>query len=312
LYFNRINSYRMAKEKEQAESEIAKKKAQQSLQNSVYLDPLTDFGFKHLFTNKELLIPFLNEIMGMDIKDIEYKPNEGLGWIKEERTTIFDLQCTTRNDEHFIVEMQLGDQKYFRDRILVYGSHMIRKQAPRKKNWNYNIKPVYIVSILNFKIFKDQASENQVIERVYLYRESTKKLFTNKLQFVFIQLPKFQKAISELANDTDRWLYVLKNLNGLESSPPELKDKKPFDLLLEIAEIKQLTEEEMERYQVSLAKSYQLRSAINYAREEAREDEKMAIAIKLLMLKHPIDEIISLTELSREAVMSLIKKLPQA
>ena len=105
---------------------------------------------------------------------------------------------------------------------------------------------------------------------------------------------------------------MLKNLNGLESSPPELKDKKPFDLLLEIAEIKQLTEEEMERYQVSLAKSYQLRSAINYAREEAREDEKMAIAIKLLMLKHPIDEIISLTELSREAVMSLIKKLPQA
>ena len=36
--------------------------------NSVYINPLTDFGFKKLFSNKELLIPFLNDVVEMDIK----------------------------------------------------------------------------------------------------------------------------------------------------------------------------------------------------------------------------------------------------
>jgi len=60
---------------------------------------------------------------------------------------VFDILCTTQADEHFIVEMQLGEQTYFRDRALFYASHAIRKQAPRKQYWNYELKGVYVVSI---------------------------------------------------------------------------------------------------------------------------------------------------------------------
>ena len=61
--------------------------------DSVYINPLTDFGFKRLFYNKELLMSFLNDVVGTDIKDIVYRPTEGLGWFYEERTIIFDLLC---------------------------------------------------------------------------------------------------------------------------------------------------------------------------------------------------------------------------
>jgi len=101
---------------------------------SVYINPLTDFGFKKLFLNKELLIAFLNDVIATNIKDITYLPTEGLGEYKEERATNFDLLCTNDNDEYFIVEMQSGHQTNFRDRVLFYASQVIRKQAPRKKN----------------------------------------------------------------------------------------------------------------------------------------------------------------------------------
>jgi len=146
---------------------------------SVYLNPLTDFGFKRIFLNKELLIAFLNDVVETDIKDITYLPTEGLGNYKYERTAIFDLLCKTNQGE-FIIEMQLGKQTYFKDRSLFYTSHVIRKQAPRKKYWNYELKPVYIVAILDFIIFEEQRVTNEVIERVQLYRKNTGTVFFDK------------------------------------------------------------------------------------------------------------------------------------
>ena len=147
MHFESVKMYRMAKKTVKTKGEETETNMIDSLVDSVYIDPLTDFGFKRLFYNKELLISFLNDIIGTAIKDVKYQPTEGLGWMPEERTAVFDLLCTIENDEFVVVEMQLGHQKYFCDRAIFYSAHMIRKQAPRRKYWNYNLKAVYIVSI---------------------------------------------------------------------------------------------------------------------------------------------------------------------
>jgi hypothetical protein len=67
------------------------KKAENELVPSMYINPLTDFGFKKLFLNKDLLIAFLNDIVGTNIKDIQYQPTESLGDQFQERTAVFDL-----------------------------------------------------------------------------------------------------------------------------------------------------------------------------------------------------------------------------
>jgi predicted transposase/invertase (TIGR01784 family) len=278
-----------------------------SLVDSVYINPLTDFGFKRLFYNKELLMPFLNDVVGTDIIDIQYQPTEGLGWFSEERTAVFDLLCTSRDGEYFVVEMQFGQQTYFRERALFYGSQMIRKQAPRRKYWNFKLKTVYVVSVLNFNVFRDEASKDQVIERVYLYRESTGERFTDKLQMIFIQLPKFYKASTELQDNTDIWLFLLKNTFGLKSCPPEIKGE-PFKLFLEIAQVKQLTPTEMNTYGVSLKRSLQMRDIANFARMDARMESSIAFALKLLKMNEPIDKIAYLTELTNEQIMELMSR----
>ncbi len=50
---------------------------------SKYINPFTDFGFKKLFgeeANKDLLIDFLNEVLGEEnhIEDLSFKPTENL------------------------------------------------------------------------------------------------------------------------------------------------------------------------------------------------------------------------------------------
>ena len=119
-----------------------------------YLNPYTDFGFKKLFgteVNKDLLISFINSLLhGREkIKDLTYLNAEHLGGGEADRKAIFDVYCENEQGEKFLVEMQRGEQQYFKDRSLYYATFPIREQAHRG-DWNYELKCVYIIGILNF------------------------------------------------------------------------------------------------------------------------------------------------------------------
>ena len=124
-----------------------------------YINPLTDFGFKRLFgeRNKELMIDFLNSVL--DLKDkivsLEYKNVEQTGQIKKDRGAFFDLHCLTKKNEYIIVEMQHVPQTYFMDRVLYYATFPIQKQAQKGK-WNYRLNPVYLVCLLDFTLGKKE------------------------------------------------------------------------------------------------------------------------------------------------------------
>ena len=119
------------------------------------------------------------------------------------------------------------------------------------------------------------------------------------------------------------WLYLLKNTVGLKTCPPEITGR-IFKLFLQISEKNQLTPTEMDRYAVSLERSYQMRDVANYARMEGKLEGKqegkqegmmeksIQFAIKLLMRNETIEEVVALTDLSREQVQSLRNQLPKA
>lgn len=104
-----------------------------------FIDPLTDFGFKRLFGNepsKELLVDFLNELFEgrKIITDLVYNKNEHSGPATKSRKMIFDLTCTGKNGEQFIIEVQRIRQQYFKDRAVYYSSRLIHDQAPQGSN----------------------------------------------------------------------------------------------------------------------------------------------------------------------------------
>ena len=120
-----------------------------------YVNFYTDFAFKKLFgteANKDLLLSFLNSrFEGKEqFVDITYLNTEQLGVSASERKAVFDVYCENERGEKILIEMQNGEQEYFKDRSIYYSTFPIREQAMKGKNWNYELKRVYTICFLNF------------------------------------------------------------------------------------------------------------------------------------------------------------------
>lgn len=193
-----------------------------------YINPYTDFGFKKLFgtePNKDLLIDFLNEVILPEerkILDLSYTNPERTGWTKVDRKAIFDFYCVGKNNERFIVEMQMAKQDYFKDRSVYYASFPIQEQG-RKGKWDFNLSEVYTVGVLDF-VFSEDKDEQKVRHEVKLEDQDC-QVFYDKLTFIYLEMPNFNKTEDELETTFDKWLYVLKYLPELENVLRNYKKK---------------------------------------------------------------------------------------
>ena len=231
-----------------------------------YVNPYTDFGFKLLFgtdMNKELLISFLNSLLhGREvIKDVTYLNAEHLGTQEYDRRAVFDVYCENEQGEKFLVEMQKGEQQFFKDRSVFYSTFPIREQAKRG-NWDYELKAVYTIGILNF-VF-DSDDDQYFHHEVKLMDVHTKEVFYDKLTFVYLEMPKFNKREEELVTMFDKWLFVLRNLATLLERPAALQER-IFNRLFEAAEIAKFTKRELYEYEDSLKNFRDMYSVITTA-----------------------------------------------
>jgi predicted transposase/invertase (TIGR01784 family) len=240
-----------------------------------YINFFTDFGFKRLFgeeASKDLLIDFLNTLLAdieKPIVELSFSPNEHLGASPLDRKAVFDLYCTNQDGEKFIVEMQKAKQKFFKERSLFYSTFPIREQAEQGE-WNFRLKAIYTIGILDFVFDEDKDDPEKYHYVVKLSDIDTTKVFYDKLTFVYLEMPKFNKKESELENRFDQWMYALKNLTRLEKAPSYVRDA-IFEKFFEIARIAKLGPDEMLAYEHSLKYYRDLNNVITTAHEEARE-----------------------------------------
>ena len=192
-----------------------------------------------------MLISFLNALLQGREEIVDNA--ERLGTQEYDRRAVFDVYCKNEKGEYFIVEMQKGEQQFFKDRSLYYSTFAIREQAPRGV-WDYGLKGIYTIGILNFCIFPD---EYDFYHEVKLVELATKEVFYDKLTFIYLEMPKFTKAETELETLFDKWLYAIRNLASLMNRPPALQEK-VFTHLFEAAEIAKFDRKERCEYEESL------------------------------------------------------------
>ena len=285
--------------------------------NEKYINPFTDYGFKRLFgeePNKDLLLDFLNELLKDQeghITEISYLPNEKLPISVGDRKAIFDIYCTNENGEQFIVEMQKAEQKFFKDRTVFYSTFPIQEQARNKnKYWDFELKSVYTIGILDF-VFEESAP-NKYRHDVKLTEQETKDVFYEKLTYIYLEMPKFNKTEKELTSRFEKWMFVLKNLPKLERIPVELKEQ-IFLKLFETAEIAKLKPEEYKQYEASMNAYRDVKNSIDTAFEKGLEKgiekgiekEKIEIAKEMLKNNEAVDKIIKYTGLAKEEIEKL-------
>jgi len=279
-----------------------------------YINPFTDYGFKRLFgeePNKNLLLDFLNELLKEEqgrITELKYLKNENLSNTELNRKAIFDLYCTNEKGEKFIVELQKTKQKFFKDRTVYYSTFPIQEQAKRGSDWDFKLKKVYTIAILDF-IFDDNKDQKDKFRYdVKLSDIETKEVFYDKLTFIYLEMPKFNKKPEELETRFDKWLFVLKNLHKLDRIPEKLKES-IFLQLFETAEISKFSKQEFQDYENSLKYYRDLKNSLETAKEEGKIEgkiEEKEEAAKIgLKEGFPIDMIAKMTGLSEEEILSI-------
>lgn len=252
-----------------------------------FINLFTDYGFKKLFgeeLNKELLLDFLNELLQKEqgrIININYLRTDKLGSTEVDRKAIFDLYCENEHGEKFIVELQKTKQKYFKDRTVYYSTFPIREQAMIGE-WDFELKAVYTVAILDFVFDEDKEQVDKFRYDVKLTDIDSHKIFYDKLTFIYLEMPKFNKTIDELETRFDKWLFTIKNLNKLDRIPDKLREQ-IFEKLFETAEIAKFTPEQLTEYENSLKYYRDIKNSIDTAREEGREEGEINKAKMIAM-----------------------------
>ena len=274
-----------------------------------YISLLTDFGFKRIFgtkPNKDLLIDFLNSLFNGEqvVKDVTFLNSEHVGDVHTDRKAIFDVYCENEKGEKFIVEMQNAYQTYFKDRSLYYATFPIREQAQKGEGWNYKLKHVYIVALLNYDMSDPAFSDDTINHDIGLLDKQTHRVFNDKLTFKYVGISKFNKRIEELKTNYDKWLFVLQNLSRLDCQPEYLKTA-VFNRLFAEAEIAKFTRAELREYEDSLKAYRDIKNSLDSAEEKGERKKAIEIAKNLLEMGMPIDNIMKATGLSLEEIAKL-------
>lgn len=81
-----------------------------------------------------------------------------------------------------------------------------------------------MIAILDF-VFEETKTNKIYTDMMFSYMNKSKKLFYDKLTFIYLEMPKFNKAVDQLETKFEKWLYVLKNLNRLDNIPNRLHEK---------------------------------------------------------------------------------------
>ena len=279
-----------------------------------YINPHTDFGFKRLFGsefNKELLISFLNAMFRgeQNVQDVTYLNSEQLGDRIDARRAVFDVYCTNDKGERFIVEMQNVYQEFFKDRTIYYSTFPIREQAQKGGEWDFHLNSVYTIGLLNFNFAEGLEDARRWHHEVKLMEVDTKEVFYDKLTYVYVEIPKFDKKEDELESMYDKWMFVLKNLSSLMSRPASLQER-VFTRLFEQAEISKFNPQELKMYEDSVNAYRDIINAIRTAEKKKfaeGEAEGMAKGMAKGMLEKHMDigMIAEITGMSADEIQKL-------
>jgi predicted transposase/invertase (TIGR01784 family) len=278
-----------------------------------YINPFTDFGFKKIFgeeASKILLIDFLNALLLQTNKivDLTFKNTEQLGQSDTDRKVIYDIYCENEVGEKFIVELQKAKQNYFKERTIYYSTFPIREQA-EKGEWNYNLKSVYCIGILDFTFddYEESPKKNEVVHTIKLKNQKG-NIFYEKLTYIYIEMPNFKKAESELTSRLDKWLFFIKNLEDFQNMPTIFSDE-IFTKAFEKAELAKFGAVDLDNYETSLKIYRDLKGVIDSAFDEGKIEgkfkERQEIAKALKENGVPLNIIIKTTGLTEEEINEL-------
>jgi len=289
-----------------------------------FISPKIDYAFKKIFGSQQstdILISFLNAIIYGGEKVIEsltivnpYNP----GKLITLKDTYLDVKAVLVDGSIVVIEMQVARMSGFNKRVAYNLAKAYANQLETGEDYLL-LNPAIAVTITDFILFKkteDGINKEDAINK-FVFQEKTKKFecLEEELQLIFVELPKFKKALSELNSLSDKWIYFLKEATRLDDIPENLGEVKEIEKALNIANKINLSAEELDIVERRAIAMQDERGRIAYAEEQAeargevkgeiKGRQKEAISLIMVLISQRFGEI-------SEDIKNRIEGLPLA
>ena len=293
-----------------------KRNAIERISGSMYMDLREDLAFRYCFgQDKESLICLLNDILGENITDLEYLPNQVIGPNLDGKKPIMDVYCRTPSGE-FICEMQNFRSSDFYDRLLYYGSTVIHSNL--KPGDKYRFCPVHIVAFTNFERSHPAGVPEDRMTFTYHLREDECHIdmLTGSLAITLCELPRMKSArLEDARTPVEEWFVLFNNIANFAERPAALP--KRLEGILGRAEFMNtdttmiaqyiehiVTQEQIENY-TQPAYEDGLKKGVEIGMEKGREEGREEVARALMEQGFDPSVIAKCTGLTVEQIKQL-------
>jgi predicted transposase/invertase (TIGR01784 family) len=237
-----------------------------------FLDPKNDFAFKRIFgteKNKDILIHFLNDMLGFtgkdQIKTVSFLKTAQDPEIAAKKQSLIDVLCVDEVGRQYIVEMQVARTRGFEKRAQYYAAKAYSRQLNEGDKY-HKLKEIIFLAITSFVMFPDKTAYKS--DHVILDKE-THSHDLKDFYFSFLELPKFTKTIDELESVVEKWAYFFKHA--------EETHEKELEKIIGSDHVIQRAYEELNRF------SWSEIELNTYEQEEKRERDAQAILDQQLL-----------------------------
>ena len=286
-----------------------------------FLDIKTDFAFKKVFGSegsKDLLISFLNSVIEFDqqqtITDLTIVDPYSIPLLKGMKDTFVDVKAELSDNTKVIIEMQVLNHEGFEKRVLYNAAKNYSLQL--KKGDPYHLlNPVIALTITDFILFKNT---DELINNFKLLEKNHFIQYSDDIELIFIELPKFHKTEAELSSIQDKWLYFIKNAGNLDYIPKNLDQE--LEKAFNIANEANLSEEELElqhkkkdfiyiqKSSIEFATKTEMEQGLQQGLEQGEWNNTLKIIENANRMGLPMQAIIELTGLDEEKISALLPR----
>ncbi len=253
-----------------------------------FLDVRTDFAFKKVFGSEQstaILIDFLNAVLEyppeLAIEDLTIVDPYQIPMLKGMKDTYVDVKARLANGKQVIIEMQVLNVQGIEQRILYNAAKSYSLQLQIGQEFTL-LNPVIALTLTDFPMFDtpDLTSRFKLLEKQHLIE------YSDDIELIFIELPKFKLEETELLSAKDRWLYFVKNAGSLQFIPESLGKEPHIQQAFEIANQAGLTPEELEaqhkRFDFIWLQKGWIEKALDDGKKIGRNETLIAVAKQLL------------------------------
>ena len=168
------------------------------------MSPRVDYAFKEIMMDEKARIGFLSAMLKLnpeDIKETQVLNTNLRKQSEKEKLGILDVRILMNNNTEIDIEIQLAAMNIWADRALFYLAKMYTEQISAGEDYTV-FKKCVSISVLDFKLFEN---ESEFYSCFHIREDSRNFLYTDKMEFHVLELPKLPKELKEDSSDIELW-----------------------------------------------------------------------------------------------------------